>query len=83
VTIAERALDRWPVVTIALLIAGACIGWALHVAWLRHRIRTVPTGDGNWALTLGRAVTGIWRTRTLAEAHADDTRRQIGGRGAA
>jgi hypothetical protein len=68
----------WPA---ALLAAGAftAIGWSLHVWWLRSRIHTVPTGDGNWALTLGRAVVGIWRTRTLAEAHADDTRRQIGG----
>jgi hypothetical protein len=65
----------------ALLAASAftLLGWSLHVAWLRAGIRVVPTGDGNWALTLGRAVVGIWRTRTLAEAHADDTRRQIGG----
>jgi hypothetical protein len=64
-----------------LLAAGAfmLLGGGITVAWLRSRIDVVPTGDGNWALTLGRAVTGIWRSRTLAEAHADDTRRQIGG----
>lgn len=76
-SITDALAVLWPVLVLAVIIGGL-IGWALHRTYLRARVR-VDEDDAGFAVIVGRAVAGYWRTKVRADWHADRVRRQMGG----